>query len=112
MIAMQGVQPLFINYTRTDLARNKLALELLKSPFTHLIMLDIDHKHPPDIVQKLSRWFLLRPEVQIVGGLNFRRSYPHDPCCHLIGKDGTFTPRRNGTGADYWKWPRSEPVRL
>lgn len=90
MIAMQGVQPLFINYTRTDLARNKLAVEFLKSPFTHLIMLDIDHKHPADIVQKLSRWFLLRPEVQIVGGLNFRRSYPHDPCCHLIGKDGNI----------------------
>ena len=57
-IAAQGVQPLFMNYTRTDLARNKAAAMLLDSDFTHLIMLDVDHKHPPDIVQRLSQWFL------------------------------------------------------
>ncbi len=97
-IAMQGVQPLFINYSRTDLARNKAAEKLLASNFTHLIMLDIDHKHPIDIVQKLARWFLIdkfnseneKRNIQVVGGLNFRRSYPHDPCCHLISKDGAI----------------------
>ena len=95
-IAAMGVQPLFINYSRTDLARNKIAQNLLASDFTHVIMLDIDHKHPIDIVQRLARWFLVdaladekdKKNVQIVGGLNFRRSSPHDPCCHLMGTDG------------------------
>jgi hypothetical protein len=95
-IAAQGVQPLFINYSRTDLARNKIAEKLLSSNSTHVIMLDIDHQHPIHIVQRLARWFLLdkfapegmKNDVQIVGGLNFRRSAPHDPCCHLMGTDG------------------------
>lgn len=97
MIAMQGAQPLFINYSRTDLARNKIAEQLLGSDFTHVIMLDIDHAHPVDVIQKLARWFLVdkfapeneKKNIQVVGGLNFRRSYPYDPCCHLIGKDGS-----------------------
>ena len=95
-IASAGVQPLFINYSRTDLARNKVVQNLLASNFTHVLMLDIDHKHPVDIVQRLARWFLLdrladndkKMGVQVVGGLNFRRSSPHDPCCHLMGVDG------------------------
>lgn len=88
-IHMQGPIPIFLNYTRTDLARNKLAMEVLKTPqLTHLLMLDIDHKHPIDIVQRLAKWVLLNPDIKVVGGLNFRRSYPHDPCCHLFGEDG------------------------
>lgn len=88
-IHMQGPIPIFLNYTRTDLARNKLAMEVLKNPqLTHLLMLDIDHKHPVNIIQRLAKWVLLDPSVWVVGGLNFRRSYPHDPCCHLFGEDG------------------------
>jgi hypothetical protein len=48
--------PAFIkhSYGRTDLVRNDLAKELLKSDFTHVIMLDIDHTHPANIIQMLS----------------------------------------------------------
>lgn len=92
-ISAQGVPQINLNYSRTDLARNKIAQYFLRTSFSHVIMLDIDHKHPIDIVQKLSRWFILdklegKGELQIVGGLNFRRSDPHDPCCHLFGKGG------------------------
>jgi hypothetical protein len=57
-------------------------------------MLDIDHIHPADIVQRLSFWFIRQKlrndpsDMGVVGGLNFRRSSPHDPCCHLFGEDG------------------------
>jgi len=82
-IAAQGPVVLNMPYQRTDLARNKAAIELLKTDFTHLLMLDIDHIHPHDIVQRLSRWVLADPKkFQVVGGLNFRRSEPHDPCAY------------------------------
>lgn len=95
-IASMGANPLFLTYTRTDLARNKIAAKLISSNYTHVLMLDIDHKHPIDIIQRLARWFLIdrlaeekaRKNIQIVGGLNFRRTTPHDPCCHLMGTDG------------------------
>ena len=52
-IAQQGWPFIRMNYGRTDLVRNKMAEHLLKSNFSHLIMLDIDHVHPMDIVQRL-----------------------------------------------------------
>lgn len=82
-IAAQSPVILNMPYQRTDLARNKAAMELLKTDFTHLLMLDIDHVHPTDIIQRLAKWVLKDPkEFQVVGGLNFRRSEPHDPCAY------------------------------
>lgn len=91
-IAMQGTPIFKMPYGRTDVVRNKLAMELLKSDFTHLLMLDIDHIHPTDIVQKLARWVMLDPKRKVVGGLNFRRGEPFDPCCFLKGPEGKYFP--------------------
>ena len=88
-IAAQGVPMMRMDYQRTDVARNHAALELIRSEeYTHVIMLDIDHVHPVDIVQRFSRWFMLDPEVKVVGGMNFKRSDPHSPCCFFINEDG------------------------
>ena len=88
-IMAQGPLVLQMPYTRTDVARNKAGIELLKSNFTHLLMLDIDHKHPMDIIQRLSKWVIDDPKkYQVVGGLNFRRSEPHDPCAYKMDGDG------------------------
>jgi len=90
-IAAQGPVILNMPYMRTDLARNKASMELLKTDFTHLLMLDIDHVHPTDIVQRLARWVISDPKrFQVVGGLNFRRSEPHDPCAYKMGEDNTM----------------------
>lgn len=90
-IAAQGPVILNMPYMRTDLARNKAAMELLKTDFTHLLMLDIDHIHPTNIIQKLARWVVSDPkQFQVVGGLNFRRSEPHDPCAYKMGDDNTM----------------------
>jgi len=90
-IAAQGPVVLNMPYQRTDLARNRASMELLKSDFTHLLMLDIDHVHPHDIIQRLAKWVVADPKkYQVVGGLNFRRSEPYDPCAYKIGDDGSM----------------------
>jgi len=78
-------------YTRNDIARHKMCKHLMNGPFTHLLMLDSDHVHPVAIVQRLARWFLAYPnEVEVVGGLNFRRGEPYDPCAFVDPGDGNF----------------------
>lgn len=97
-IAAQAPMIMKQDYTRTDLARNRFAIKLLESDYTHLLMLDVDHVHPRDIVQRLARWPMMNPEIQVVGGLNFRRSEPYEPCCFL--KD----PETGGVNAPA-DWP-------
>jgi hypothetical protein len=91
-IAQQGLPILTIPYGRTDMVRNRAALGLLRSDFTHVLMLDWDHKHPWNIVQRLARWVVADPNKLVVGGLNFRRGAPYDPCCYLLGNDGLLYP--------------------
>ena len=90
-IAAQGPVILNMPYMRTDLARNRASMEVLKTDFTHLLMLDIDHVHPTDIIQRLARWVLKDPKkYQVVGGLNFRRSEPYDPGAYKVGPDNSM----------------------
>jgi len=91
-IAQQGFPIIAISYGRTDVIRNKFALHLLNSDATHLIMLDLDHVHPWDIVQRLMRPFIQDPDVRVVAGLNFRRGEPYDPCAYVLGDSGKYHP--------------------
>jgi hypothetical protein len=87
-IAQQGYSIMQLPYTRNDIARNKFAKGLLETEHSHLLMLDSDHTHPPDIAYRLGRWVEADPSIRIVGGLNFRRGEPYDPCAFIIGEDG------------------------
>lgn len=89
-IMQQGWPLAELPYTRNDVARHKFAQFLLNSEYTHLLMLDSDHRHPVDVVQRLARWFQAYPEVRVVGGLNFRRGEPFDPCAFVDPGDGEF----------------------
>lgn len=89
-IAQQGAPIIKIGYGRTDVIRNKMAMQLLQSDYTHLLMLDLDHIHPIDIIQRLARWVIMDPSKQVVGGLNFRRGEPYEPCCFLKGANGKY----------------------
>lgn len=89
-IAQHGIPFIKSDYGRTDLGRNRFAIHLLKSDFTHLIMLDLDHIHPVDIVHRLMRHFHQNPALKIVGGLNFRRGAPFDPCAFIRGDNGSY----------------------
>ena len=86
--ARQGVSFIHQNYARTDIARNKAALTLLGTDFDFLLMLDNDHKHDPDMLQKLCGWVMLYPEIRVIGGLNFQRRAPYKPAFFNEDEEG------------------------
>jgi hypothetical protein len=83
-IARQGWDIVSTDYGRIDLTRCRMAQTLLQGDHTHLIMLDADHIHPPDVCHKLLRWVMKdRDKYQIVGGLNYRRGEPYEALAFL-----------------------------
>lgn len=108
-IAMYGWAFCEQAYTRNDIARYKFAKHLLESDFTHLLMMDSDHIHPHDIVQRLARWCIVYPQIEVVGAMCFRRSEPYDPCAFVwnngyyrrlaVWEPGCFQVDALGTGA-------------
>jgi hypothetical protein len=91
-MAQRGFPFIKQGYQRTSLARNRFAIQLLQSNYTHVIMLDADHIHPVDTLDKLLRWFVIDDDIMVVGGMNFRRGEPYDPCCYFQGDDGKYYP--------------------
>jgi hypothetical protein len=87
-IARRGWPLMHRLYGRTDVNRNAFAAELLRSNFTHLVMLDSDHIHPVDVVEKMVRWVWQDPTRLVIGGLHFRRGEPFEPCAFIYGSDG------------------------
>ena len=67
-----------------DMMRSQAAAEFLKSDLTHLLFLDDDHCHPYQILNKLAMSVAetvgTENEIQVIGGMNYKRSYPHQPC--------------------------------
>lgn len=94
-------------YARNDLTRHHMVKFLLEhEEYTHLVMLDSDHVHPPDIVERLARWVRAYPErVEVIGGLNFRRGEPFDPCAFVDPGDGQFHRME-----DWARYPDGHPM--
>lgn len=86
-IARTGVPFIHLQYGYAERVLNLAVWEFLDSSFTHMIVLDSDHTHQPDIVHQLCRLVIEDPSRQIVGGLNYRRSAPYGPCA-LLDVDG------------------------
>lgn len=89
-IARTGVNFIYQEQDRQDAVRNKACEQFLASDYTHLLMLDSDHKHPVDIVHRLARWVVQKPERQVIGGLYFNRRPPFEPCAWGSGENGTY----------------------
>lgn len=88
-----GLAALFLHgYTRTDRTRNDFGVKLLESDCEYVLMLDSDHVHPPDIVWRLGRHVAHDREKLVVGGLNFRRSEPYDPCAYVWDEEHRLYP--------------------
>lgn len=87
-IANKGWPLIVTHYGRTDVQRNQIARELLGSEFTHVCMLDLDHLHPPNTVEQLAARVIEAPDRLVVGGLNFRRGAPFDPCAFTSNGQG------------------------
>ncbi len=85
------------NCQRTDVARNKLARafrKLAKDKNDVLVMLDCDHVHPHDIIERLISY---KPDHGVVGALAFRRGEPYFPC-FFLRKDGKLLQPLQFTG--------------
>ena len=90
-IAQQGFPLLARNYSRCDIHRNDYGRSMLNHPeFSHLIMLDSDHIHPADVVQRLAQSVAQHPDKLVIGGLNFRRTTPFDPCIFKADGEGAL----------------------
>jgi len=91
-----GYLRLQIPYCRTDLARNTLAKGFQAQstdPRDTLVMLDNDHIHPHDVIERL-----VAHDKPVVGGLAFRRGEPYFPCAFMRSSSG-----RLGNLLDYPK---------
>lgn len=86
-IARQGPPFIHLSYGYAERVHNLAAWEFLAHDWTHLLVLDSDHVHPPDIIQRLARHVIEDPGRLIVGGLNYRRTPPYSPCL-LVEYDG------------------------
>ncbi|GEM_PF-3579223 len=89
-LGQMGAHFAWIEYGRTDVVRNVAAARFLTTDFTHLIMLDSDQEHPignNDIIRRLCRWAIIRPDAEVVGGLNPLRKAPFKPCCYIETKE-------------------------
>lgn len=64
-----------------EMTRTRAAKVFLETPkLTHLLMLDADHIHAPELLPMLARW---TPKAEVVAGLNFNRGGDHKPCCYV-----------------------------
>lgn len=76
--------------------RNRLIELALEQDCTHIMFLDDDVLHPPDIIHRL-----LAHDKDIVGGLYLMRNFPHRPIMfHIANDDGTCAWRQLGEQED------------
>ncbi len=69
----------------TALVREFLSRRFVEEKeFTHLLMLDTDHAHPPDIVDRLTRWLHNEARPLVVSGLNYQRKAPFRPAAFMF----------------------------
>jgi len=69
-------------------ARNKIASKALEQNADYLLFLDDDMVFKPDLLVNL-----LKHDKDIVGGLTFLRTEPHEPSFYMRNSDGeTFNP--------------------
>jgi len=85
---MGGHTRISIPYGRTDTSRNHIVRcfqELAQSPNDMIIMLDCDHVHPPNTIDRLFRH---DPTLGVVAALAFRRGPPYDPMFFVWEENG------------------------
>jgi len=99
-IAQSGYPIIEVPYQRCDMAHNRAACLMMmhnderraegypEHTFTHLISLDIDHRHPANIARHWGRAVQQFPDRLVIGGLNYRRSAPYDPCAYMQAPEG------------------------
>lgn len=90
-VAQYRYPMLFLPYGRTDTTRNRYAKTMLAGDYTHLVMLDIDHRHPVDVVERLLARIQEDPTREVIGALYFRRGKPYEPMMFRSGQGGLYS---------------------
>ncbi len=69
-----------------SLTRDYLVRTMLQDEhaFTHLLLLDSDHLHPLDIVERLTRWLAHEARPQVISALNYQRKAPYRPAAFFF----------------------------
>ncbi len=89
----QGIATVGASDGPVHIVRELLTRKFLEaSEFTHLLMLDTDHLHPEDIVERLTRWLSHESRPLVVSGLNYQRKEPYRPCAFMFGPDMEILP--------------------
>lgn len=90
----------FRGYGRTDVTRNEFVKHLLgKTDCTHLVMLDLDHAHPPDVVWRLCKRAAEDRTRRVISALAYRRGAPFEPIAFRWDeKIGKFFAVLDGNG--------------
>ncbi len=89
----QGIATVGASDGPVHIVRELLTRKFLEaSEFTHLLMLDTDHLHPDDIVERLTRWLSHEARPLVVSGLNYQRKEPYRPCAFMFGPDLEILP--------------------
>lgn len=73
---------------RLDVQRNIMAAKAEKSGATHLCLLDADHLHPADIVNRFAEHVIADSEKKVICGYQFRRHPPFNPCVYRYDELG------------------------
>jgi hypothetical protein len=100
-IAQRGYPFIRIPPVRIDLARNLFGVHFVRTceaqnvantpAYTHLVMLDMDHAHWPNVVEKLRARVAEDPSRLVVSGTYYRRCEPHDPNGWIVDAAGHFS---------------------
>ena len=80
-------------YQGVDSMRNQLVKAAMQYSCTHILFLDVDHRHHPDTIPKL-----LSHNLPIVSGLSYMRNDPYEPCLFrgIINNYKTVTEWEDG----------------
>ena len=82
-LAQQGYPFIQAQTGPIDVTCNRFARHLLATDYTHLIILGIDHDHPPGLVRKFAAHVEKHLDHLVIGALNFRRGQPYDPLAFI-----------------------------
>lgn len=86
----KGYKRITLPYMRTDVARTNIVAAFRRASKADddvLVMLDCDHRHPVDVIDRL-----VAHRVSVVGALAFRRGAPYFPCVFFEDDKGEYHP--------------------
>jgi hypothetical protein len=87
-IASMGIPAIFQPYGEVCQTINAAIEIFLMSEGTHLLILDNDHVHIPNMIEQFANHARYHKEYRVIGGVNFRRGSPYEPAIFWKNPEG------------------------